>query len=223
MGQLGSFATMAPDLAGFGSRPAEPNRRHSITLFAEDMIAILDADGIDQAVICGLSMGGYIAFEIYRRFRSRVRALALISTRAEADTVAGRSARDAMARLVREKGPPSLLDPMLGKLLGTKPSANAISDTRGMILASSVDGVIGALQAMRDRVDSLPLLPTVDVPTLVLAGAEDQLIPVAASETIAAGVRGAVLEIVPGAGHLVPLERPKEFNRTMTSFLTRLT
>lgn len=220
---LGTFRTIAPDLAGFGSRPSDVNRPHSIARFADDMIAILDEAEIDQAIVCGLSMGGYVAFDVYRRFPGRVRALALISTRAEADSSAGKSARDDMARMVTQKGAPGLVDAMLAMLLGVAPTAEALAETRAMILSASIDGVIGALLSMRDRVDSIPILAKIDVPTLVLAGAEDQLIPVTASQTIAAGVSGAVLEIVPKAGHLVPLERPKEFNRAMLSFLKRVT
>jgi pimeloyl-ACP methyl ester carboxylesterase len=91
-----------------------------------------------------------------------------------------------------------------------------------MILSASVEGIVGALETMRDRVDSGPLLRNIAVPTMVLAGADDQLIPVAASRTIAAGIADSTLEVVAGAGHLVPIEAPDAFIAAFNRFLARL-
>lgn len=213
--------TIIPELPGFGSRKSAP-LSPTIESYSRDMIAELDARGIDRALVCGLSMGGYVALDVYRRFPDRVLALGLISTRAEADTVEGKRGRDDMMAMVRDRGLTPLADAMVPKLVAETASAEVQAETRAMILASSVPGILNALAAMRDRVDSRPLLPQINVPTLVVAGADDRLIPVSSSQLIANGITGAKLAIVPGAGHLVPLEKPNEFNREVQRFLATL-
>ena len=185
-------------------------------------MAQLDSQNITQAVVCGFSMGGYIAFEIYRRHPARVSALGLISTRAEPDTVEGRAGRDVMIALAEREGLEAVADVMVPKLLARGAPTVAVAETRAMILSASIAGVVAALEAMRDRPDSRPLLPHISVPTLVVAGSEDQLIPVSSSRALASLVQGATLELVSGAGHLVPTENAGVFNEVMNRFLARL-
>lgn len=213
--------TLIPELPGFGSRKSA-KVPPSIESYSRDIIAQLDASGVGRAVVCGLSMGGYVALDIFRRFPDRVLALGLISTRAEPDTADGRQARDDMIATVNQRGLAPLADSMVPRLLAEHSPDDVVTATKAMILDASVPGVVTALQAMRDRVDSRPLLPQINVPTFVVAGADDRLIPVSSSQRIADGIRGATLAIIPGAGHLVPLERSVEFNRELRRFLAGL-
>ena len=181
--------------------------------------------GVGQSVVCGLSMGGYIAFEFWRRRRDRIRALILANTRADADPPDGKKRRDEMIDMIARAGPEAVVDVMLPRLLAPGTSASeprAVGRVRTMIRDCSAAGLVAAVAAMRDRPDSTYLLPEIDVPTLVVAGAEDALIPVDSQVALSTTIRGAKLEVVPGAGHLTPLERPAEFNRVVGAFLESL-
>lgn len=219
---LVGYRRIAPDLRGMGRSDA-PDLGYSIGIYADDLAALLDAIGVEEVIVCGLSMGGYVIFEFLRRWRGRVRALILMATRAEADTADGRRARDAAAALAREDGASAIADSMLGKML-TAETINGSSDTaarvRALMAATPVAGIIGALAAMRDRPDSTDLLPTLSgLPTLVIAGEEDQLVAPDAARRMADAIPGARFVLVRGAGHLISVEKAKETTNLLQDFL----
>jgi pimeloyl-ACP methyl ester carboxylesterase len=225
--QLGAFVDVcrciAPDLRGFGSSLVEPP--YSIDQYADDVVALLDKLGIDRAVIGGLSMGGYVAFAIWRRHRERVRALMLADTRAGPDTDEARVARRAQIDLVRSRGAAVLAAQLIPGQLGTRTRErhpDIIEVVRDMIARAPVEGIVGALEAMMSRPDSTSTLATIGVPTLVLVGEEDRLTPLAEAEKIHAGISGSRLEIIAGAGHLSGIERPAAFNHLLSEFVGRL-
>jgi 3-oxoadipate enol-lactonase len=218
---LRGFARIAPDLRGFGLSDPPPEN-WTLADHADDLASILDELKVGQAVVCGLSMGGYIAFELWRRHRSRVRGLVLADTRAEAETQEGKGRRAEMLDLVRRSGPGAVADVMLPMLLGPatlKTDPQVAAHIRTMIADSSPGGLAAAVRAMRDRSASNGILSTIDVPTLVVAGAEDGMIPVDAQRALAEAIPGARFESIPLAGHLAPLEQPQVFNRVVAAFL----
>ncbi len=216
---------LAPDLRGLG-QSAAPDLGYSMGTYAADLAALLDTLGIEQVVLCGLSMGGYVAFEFLRRYRERVRGVVLISTRAEADTPESRRTRDASAALVRERGAAALAEQMLPGMLApaslqTRPEIAA--DLRRLMGAAPVPGIVGALAAMRDRPDSRPLLPSLEaLPALVLAAEEDQIIGLESARAMAEAIPQASLRIIPGAGHVCTLEQPGAVNGALLDFLRGL-
>jgi hypothetical protein len=158
-------------------------------------------------------MGGYVIFEFLRRWRDRVRAVILVDTQAEADGTEARRTRDVVAATARESGAGAIADAMLPKLLapGTVEESPAAEHIRRMMAATPIAGIVGALAAMRDRRDSTGLLPPLaGLPALVIVGEEDVITPPDGARRIAAAIPGARLVIVPGAGHLTPVERPSE-------------
>jgi 3-oxoadipate enol-lactonase len=214
---------IAPDMRGFGSSPVQ--EPYSMDQYADDVAALLDLMQIDRAVICGLSMGGYIALAFWRRHRARARGLVLADTRAGADAPEGRAKRDEMIQLVKHSGVAALAERQITGLVGTSTREHHPEigeDVRGLMLGASVPGVIGALEAMRDRPDSTPLLATIDVPTLIVVGEEDVVTPVAEARAMHAAVRDSRLEIIERAGHLSNLERPSAFNTVLSEFVGRL-
>jgi pimeloyl-ACP methyl ester carboxylesterase/acyl-CoA thioesterase FadM len=220
MAKLTGWRRIAPDLRGMGL--SDLADRYSMADYADDLAALLDALNAAQAVICGLSMGGYIAFEMLRRHRERVKALILCNTRAEADSEEGRRKRDEMIELLEREGPSALAETMIPKLLaplslGAMPQV--VEHLKSMITGSPADGLAGALRAMRDRPDSTPLLTEIAVPTLVIAGRDDQLIPPAASRKMAEAIPNAQFTLIPDAGHLAPLEQPVATSRVIAEFL----
>lgn len=215
---------IAPDLRGFG-RSAPPDGECTLSTYADDLAALLEALGAGRAVVCGHSMGGYIAFEMLRRHRDRVRALVLVNTRAVPDDDEARAARDAMIARVRRDGPGAIVDDLLPRLLApatreTQP--HVVEQVRRAIIGGSGEGVAQALAAMRDRPDSRELLDGIDLPVLVIAGRDDAIVPAAESRAMAAAIPGAHLAMVPDAGHLAPLEQPVNTSRLVGEFLDAL-
>jgi pimeloyl-ACP methyl ester carboxylesterase len=227
-GQISALSgrrAIAPDLRGFGQSGSRSTGPHTMELFADDLAALLDHLQLRQAVVCGLSMGGYIALAFYRKYAARVRALMLCNTRAGADTEEGRQKRYALAARVRAEGVQAAVDAMLAKLVSESTKANhpeVVERAQQIMLSNQPDGVARALEGMALRPDSQPLLGQIEVPTLVVHGAEDATIPKDDGEKLALGVRGSRLELLPHTGHLSNLEAPAEFNRIVSEFLVRL-
>ncbi len=227
--QLGSLAAsgrlLAPDLPGFGDSPPEPPP-HSVEQFAEDCLSVLDAlDILEPVVVGGLSMGGYIALAIARLFPERLRGLMLFSTRAGADSAEGKANRDKSIAQVKESGPAPIADGMYPKFLApatyTEQPAMA-AELKEIMKGAKREGVIAALTAMRDRQDSTPLLPSIKVPTLIVHGQEDNVIPFSEAEVMAKAIPSSELHLVDKAGHLPNLEQPAEFDRIVNNFLRKL-
>jgi 3-oxoadipate enol-lactonase len=225
MDALEGYRRIAPDLRGMGQSDA-PDLGYSMATYAADLAALLDVLGVDEVVLCGLSMGGYIAFEFLRSWRHRVRALVLVDTRAEADSPEGRRARDAAAALARERGASAIADEMLPKSLtpGTlTQSPETAQRVHSMMAATPVAGMVGALGAMRDRADSTPLLPTLgDLRTLVLVGELDEPTPPERAQAMANAIPGARLTVIPGVGHLSPVEGADRVSQELLRFLRSL-
>lgn len=222
---LAGCRRIAPDLRGMGQSDA-PDLGYSMATYAADLAALLDALGVDEVVLCGLSLGGYIAFEFLRRWRPRVRGLVLLDTRAEADSAEGRRARDVAAATAREGGAEAIAESLLPAMVSPETqtgSPEIVEQVRTMMAATPVAGIIGALAAMRDRPDSTPLLVTLTgLPTLVLVGEADTLTPPDRARIIAQGIPGARLVTIAGAAHLPPLERPVHTTQALQEFLQRL-
>jgi len=215
---------IACDLRGFGETSATPP--YSMDQYADDVAALLDVLRVQRVVVCGLSMGGYVAFSFWRRHRERVRGLVLLDTRAGADSDETRLKRDAMIELARAKGSAGVADAMIAGMVGkrTREKCPEVVDAVHRMLESApVDGVIGALGALRDRADSTATLGTIDVPTMVVVGDEDVLTPPSEAALLHAGIRGSSLQVVAGAGHVSNVERPAAVNHLISEYLSTLT
>jgi pimeloyl-ACP methyl ester carboxylesterase len=212
---------VAPDLRGLGETPLG---EVALTMdeMAEDVVALLDALNVERVVLGGLSMGGYVAFEFFRRFRGRVRALVLADTRPQADTDEGRRTREETAQRALRDGMKPIADSMLPKLLSAatingKP--NVVERVRAMILGTKPEAAAAALRAMAVRRDQTELLSSIDVPTLIVVGGEDAITPPSDAEEMVAKIKGSRLVRIEGAGHLSNVERPEEFNRALGEFV----
>jgi 3-oxoadipate enol-lactonase len=213
---------LAPDLRGFGGTPGFAGDP-SLDLMADDLLTLFaEADVREPVMLGGLSMGGYIALAFARRHPSRLRGLILADTRAEPDNAEGRANRDKLIDFARTHSARDVVEQMLPKLLSDETRTErpeVVEEVRRIAAAQSVEGVIGALRAMRDRKDARPMLETIGVPTLVLVGSRDTLTPPAMAEDLVAGIPGARLATIPGAGPLSNLEQPQLFNKELTTFL----
>ena len=226
--QLGGLLTrarcIAPDLRGFGD--SEARGPYTMDGYADDVIAVLDALQIERAVIAGLSMGGYVAFALWRRHRDRVRALILADTRPGADSEETRAKRGEMTALARTKGSGAVADAQIAGMVGrtTRDKHPDIADAvHRMLSMAPVEGVVGALEAMMRRPDSTPTLATIDVPTLIIVGEEDVLTPPKEARAMHERIPSSRLEILACAGHVSNVERPAAFNHVVSEFLGVLT
>ncbi len=222
IGALEGFRRIAPDLRGMGQSDA-PDLGYSMAIYAADLLALLEVLGVDDVILCGLSMGGYVAFEILRQQRGRVRGLILMDTRADADSPESRRSRDAAASMAKDRGAAAIADAMLPKMLaaGTLGSRPDVAESLRLLMGRTpVPGIVGALSAMRDREGSEALLKTLDgIPTLVVVGEADTLTPPSVARAMVEAIPGARLGIIPGAGHLPPLEQAEATSEILKSFL----
>jgi len=177
------------------------------------------------AVVCGLSMGGYAALAFARKYPSRLAGLILAATRAGADSAEGKTNREKMATRVREDGIQSVVLSMLPKMLAPKTyetNPALVERVKDIMEETSPQGMIAALLGMRDRPDATQSLERIEVPVLILHGADDQLIPVAEAESMHSAIKGSRLKVLPEAGHLLNMEQPELFNQAVRNFLAGL-
>ncbi|WP_051325377.1 alpha/beta fold hydrolase [Glycomyces tenuis] len=219
---LEGWRRIAPDLRGMGlSEAAEDG--YSMNVYADDLAALLDALDIGRTVLCGLSMGAYVAFEFLRRHRRHVAGLIVLDARTEADSAERKASRNDMIARVRNGDASGLADELASKFLAEGSPAGVRRRLGQMMERPSATGIIEALEAMRDRADSTPLLQSiVDLPTLLLIGTDDTRTPRASMQAMADEIPEATFNLVSNAGHLPPLENPEETTAGILRFLNQL-
>ncbi len=211
---------IALDLPGFGeSASAEvPSLDH----WADWVAGAMDALQLSSAVIGGLSMGGYLAFAMWRRHPQRIHGLVLADTRAGADTLEGHDKRVAMQAMVLKQGPAAIAEAMLPGMVGKttrEKNPRVVEYLDAMMRRASAGAIHDALDALRTRPDSTPTLAGISVPTLVICGDEDVLTPVKESEALRDGIPDAQLAVIPGAGHASCVEHPAAFTALLSGFI----
>lgn len=221
--QLAAFSqgvpTVAPHLPGFGG---SGRRGDTMTMAAaaERCLEAVDEAGLDRVIVCGLSIGGYVAFELWRTRPERFAGLVLANTRAVADTDEARARRlELAARLDAEGMGPMIAQPP--PLLSSEASEDLWDLVRGIIADQTADAIAAAARGMAERVDSTPDLQGISVPTLVVTSTGDTLIPPEASAPMADAIPEAKLATLEGAGHLSNLEAPEAFNDELERHLER--
>jgi pimeloyl-ACP methyl ester carboxylesterase len=217
----GRYRFLLPDVRGFGGSglgegPTEMAR------IAQDGLALLDALGLDTAVVGGVSMGGYAAMALLREDASRVRGLLLLDTQVTADDEAGRARREVQAQDALARGVQSVLENNLPKLLASPVDSPLGREVAQLMRQATPEGIAAALRGMGLRHDSKDMLARFAGPTLVVVGEQDTVTPLERARQMADLVAGAQLEVIPGAGHLANQENPEAFNRVLDAFLSRL-
>ncbi len=223
--QLGALARrrrcIAPDLRGSGLSAPVTGEPLTMERHAADLAGLLDHLEVAQVDLVGLSMGGYVALAFAERSPQRVRSLALVDTRPGPDSAEGRAGRDAAIEQAVTGGRGALADTLLGALLGPRPTAAARARLRTMIETTPYETIVGALAGMRDRPDRTAVLATVTVPAAVIVGAADTVTPPAEAEAMAVALPDATLHVIPGAGHLTPIEQPDAVNDALGALFDR--
>jgi 3-oxoadipate enol-lactonase len=219
------YRIVAPDFRGFGSTPGFAGPP-SVDQMADDAAALLDDLKVQGPVVVGgLSMGGYVALAFARRHASRLRALILADTKAEADDAAAAANRDKMIDFASKNPSPAVIERMMPVVVCANTIAKrpeVIETVRHIASLQAPAGIVNALKALRDRPDATPNLKDVAVPTLVIVGREDALTPPAVAEKLTAGIHGARLVVLENAGHYSNLEQPEGFNQAVRALLASL-
>lgn len=182
----------------------------------------LAAAGALPCVLGGCSIGGYITLAFARRHPGDLTGIILVDTRADPDAPAAKENRQKMIGLVRENGTTAVAEQMVPKLLAPgapEKRPDLVQKIHEMADRIPPLAIEQALSAMRDRPDSTPILPKIQVPTLIIVGESDQATPPELSQMMAKAIPGATLTVIRGAGHLSPMEQPAQVNHAMTSFL----
>jgi 3-oxoadipate enol-lactonase len=215
---------IAPDYRGFGQSSPSDSPKTTINDLAGDVIDLLDHLDIHEAVVAGCSMGGYVAFELLASAPSYVKGLALIDTRAGADSEEGKAGRRKMLEKIDTGGSEVIASEMTPKLLGAtsqRERPGLVRQVQQMIRSTAPEAIKMAVTAMMERKDMTLSLNNVNVPALVIAGAEDTLIPLAAGEEMHRAIPRSAFEIIPLAGHLPNLEQATSFDVALHRFLRR--
>jgi len=229
------FRAIAPDLGATSDklqlvepaiRKAEAGQTtKTMDEMARDAAALLDELKIDKAVVCGLSMGGYVAFEFLKLFPLRVSGLVLAGTRAPADNEKEKQGRRAQIEQMLAAGMAPMADATLPKLLAPRTLAEkpeVVARVQEMILRTEPMKAAAAQRGMAARRDYSADLADIDVPTLIIVGREDPIRPVADAEFMQAGIRNSLLEIIEEAAHMTNMEQPEVFNRSVLAFFEQL-
>jgi pimeloyl-ACP methyl ester carboxylesterase len=222
---LGGYQVIVPDLRGFGSAREQAGEVTPMDLLADDVAKLLDERQLERVVLCGLSMGGYVALAFARRHPERLGGLVLCDTRPGTDTNNAKATRLAMAKRVLAEGVGFLPEAMIPRLLGKttrQDRPELVEQVTETILDQDPRGIAAAQRGMAERTDSTEVLAQITVPTLVLTGLQDDLIKPDESVRMAAEIRDARLIQVPDAGHLVNLEQSDPVNEALLDFLAPL-
>lgn len=209
------------DIRGHGNSDAG-NEDFSIDLFASDLISLMDALKIDKAILCGLSMGGYIALNAIGKYQERFDALVLSDTQCIADTPEAKGKRMKAIESIRKTGVEKYAGESIKNLFASESfttKTKQIADVREMILKTSEQSLCSTLLALSVRKETCNILPEIKVPVLVMVGNEDQITPPDAARFIHERIEGSLLKIIDHAGHLSNLENPDEFNIQLKKFI----
>jgi 3-oxoadipate enol-lactonase len=220
------FRFVTVDLLGFGESDAPQDRSaYSIEAYADQVKAVVDALGVGKVVLVGLSMGGYVVLAFMRKYRDFAAGIVLADTRAEADPPEGIDKRTAQQKQVAERGTTELIDALVGAFLSqsTVEKKKDVVERVKSLMDNPAYGYIGALEAMKNRLDSTDGLVEIKAPSLIVVGESDALTPPELSRKMHEHIGGSRLVVLPEAGHMSNLESPEAFNGALAEFLGRVT
>ncbi|MGA8904863.1 MAG: alpha/beta fold hydrolase [Candidatus Bathyarchaeia archaeon] len=218
------FRVIAYDLRGHG-KSGVGDGQYALEFFVDDLLGLLDYLKIGRAVLCGLSMGGYIALRTVERNPERIGGLILADTKAKADSNEAKLKRAAAIKSVKANGVNAYADSFVKSVFAPQTFTGnraAVEKIRQIIQGNSSLGICGALLALASRTDTTEALASIKVPTLILVGEHDALTPPSASQEMHSKIPNSEIHVIPNAAHMSNLENPDEFNEHVLNFLARL-
>jgi 3-oxoadipate enol-lactonase len=219
-----TFRAISYDIRGHGDSQVADGQ-YSLEFFVDDLIAIMDHLVIEKAVLCGLSMGGYIALRAVERHPERVKGLILADTKSGADTNEAKVKRSSAMATVKREGVPAFAESFAKAIFASETfskNPQAVAFIKEIIRGNTILGICGALLALAGRTDTTESLAAISVPTLILVGEEDALTPPSESEALHSRIQGSELVSIPGAAHMSNIENEAAFNEALLSYLKKL-
>lgn len=218
------YRIIACDIRGFG-KSTDEEAHLSIDLFSEDLIAFMDELNIDKAIICGLSMGGFIALNALSRFPDRFEALVLCDTQCIADTPEVKEKRYKIIDDINNNGVTEFNEGFIKSVFhkdSIRNKKDLVEKLHGVVFANSDNIIKKGLVALAERSETCSTLNEITIPTLIICGREDEVTPLSQSESMHSTIKGSILHVIENAGHVSNLEQPQEFNEQLLNFLTIL-
>ena len=219
-----SYRLIPCDIRGFGKSMDEKSPL-SIDLFADDLIQFMDKLSIDKAIVCGLSMGGFIALNAMKRFPDRFEALILCDTQCIADTKKVKEKRYKIIDEIEVEGVDNFNEGFIDLVFHKESITNkkkVVEQLRSVVFSNSEHIIKQGLAALAERSETCSILDGITIPTLIICGREDEVTPLAQSEFMNATIKGSILQVIENAGHVSNLEQPDEFNKHLLGFLSTL-
>ncbi len=216
-----TYHLISLDIRGFG-KSKDDTTPLSIDLFTDDLIAFMDQLSIEKAVLCGLSMGGYIALNAVNRFPDRFEALVLCDTQCIADTPEAKEKRYETIEDIKANGLTGFTDAFVKKVFckeSLKTKKKLVSQLKSVIASNQPQAVIQGLTAIAERAETCSILSKITIPTLIICGSDDAVTPLSKSEYMQLQIKGSVLQVIEHAGHVSNLEQPEAFNKHLNEFL----
>lgn len=217
-----SYRVIACDIRGFGKSKDEESSLN-IDLFSEDLIQFMDKLHIDKAIICGLSMGGYIALQAHEKFHNRFEALVLCDTQCIADTPEVKEKRNKAINEIAVNGVNNFNEGFIKNVFhkdSFTDKKELVEQLRSVVFSNSKHIIIQGLVALAGRLETCSTLYKITVPTLIMCGKEDEVTPLVQSEYMNTNINGSILHVIAHAGHVSNLEQPEEFNKHLGDFLS---
>lgn len=218
------FRVISYDVRGHGKSEVGDGQ-YTLELFVDDLIALLDHLRLEKVVLCGLSMGGYIALRAIERNPERCCAMVLCDTKSDADTNEAKLKRAASIKAIKQSGASAYAEEFLKTLFtprSIESGARVVGEARDLISSNSPTGICGALLALAGRTDTTASLSKIKVPTLILVGEFDKLTPPELSRKMQGLIPNSQLHVITKAAHMSNLENPEEFNAHLFDFLGKL-
>lgn len=218
-----NYRVIAYDVRGHGNSDAG-NEDFSIDLFTNDLISFMDKLELNKVILCGLSMGGYIALNAVEKHPHSFDALILSDTQCAADTPEGKEKRMKMIESIKKIGVEQYADESIKNLFAPESfttKEKEVAAVKEMILNTSAQTLCKTLLALSERKETCKKLFAIEMPVLILVGKEDKITPPAAAQFLYENIPGSVLSIIEHAGHVSNLENSTEFNLQLENFLSR--
>lgn len=219
-----SYRLISCDIRGFGKSTDETSPL-SIDLFADDLIAFMDKLDIDKAIVCGLSMGGFIALNALQKIPNRFHALILCDTQCIADSIEVKEKRYKTIDEIKKDGVTNFNEGFIKNVFHKDSITNKkelVEQLKTVVFANSKHIITEGLVALAERAETCTTLNRITIPTLIICGRQDEVTPLLQSEFMHATINGSILQIIDNVGHVSNLEHPDEFNKHLLDFLTRL-
>lgn len=215
------YKVIAPDLRGFGNSSFDITE-WSLDDFANDIICLIDNLNIDKFNVAGMSMGGYITFNLLERFGERINKAILIATKAQADDEQAKNRRNELIEAAKTSGKTPVIETFKKILFAPitwERNIGLVNKVSVIMERASLNGIIGSLGAMRDRKDYVDFLEKIEIPVLIIHGKSDLASPMQNAELMSQKIRNSKLYLSDFAGHMVNLEDVEKVNEALLNFL----